>query len=110
MGWFEQVDPISRITSINQHQARPSADGRYRFILAHDDPSVPNWLDTANHADGLLTFRWFWPESDPTPTSRVVKLAAVRDVLPDDTPPIGAAERGEDVRARKRHLAWRFRT
>ena len=110
MGWFEQVDPISRITSINQHQARPSADGRYRFILAHDDPGVPNWLDTANHTDGLLTFRWFWPESDPTPTSRVVKLAAVRDVLPGDTPPIGAAERSEDVRARKRHLAWRFRT
>ncbi|MGB0620386.1 MAG: hypothetical protein ACPGVZ_13060 [Myxococcota bacterium] len=110
MGWFEQVDPISRITSINQHQARPSSDGRYRFILAHDDPGVPNWLDTANHTGGLLTFRWFWPESDPTPTSRVVKLAAVRDVLPGDTPPIGAAERSEDVRARKRHLAWRFRT
>jgi len=110
MGWFEQVDPIRRITSINQHQAVPSADGNLRFVLAHADPGVPNWLDTADHRDGLLTFRWFWPEADPTPTSRVVKLADVRDALPAETPTIDAQARREEIRARKQHLAWRFRT
>ena len=110
MGWFEQVDPIHRITSINQHQAIRSGDGQIRFVLAHEDPGVPNWLDTAGHRDGLLTYRWFWPESDPTPSSRVVKLADVRAALPPDTPTVDAAARREDVRARKRHLAWRFRT
>lgn len=110
LGWFEQVDPIHRITSINQHQAVPSSDGRVRFVLAHDDPGVPNWLDTGLHASGLLTYRWFWPESDPNPTSRVVERAALREALPADTPEVDAATRRAEIRARKRHLAWRFRT
>jgi len=110
LGWFEQVDPIHRITSINQHQAIPSRDGLVRFVLAHSDPGVPNWLDTGQHHDGLLTYRWFWPESDPTPTARVIPLTAVRDALPADTPSIDAAARRAEIRARKAHLAWRFRT
>ncbi|HPG24224.1 MAG: hypothetical protein H6748_19780 [Spirochaetaceae bacterium] len=110
LGWFEQVDPIHRITSINQHQAIPSADGRVRFVLAHTDPGVPNWLDTGDHREGLLTYRWFWPESDPTPTARVLPLAEIADALPGDTPRVDAAARRAEIAARKAHLAWRFRT
>ncbi len=110
LGWFEQVDPIHRITSINQHQAVPSEDGQIRFVLAHRDPGVPNWLDTGEHREGLLTYRWFWPESDPTPTARVIPLAEVLRALPADTPRIDAHARRAEIRARKAHLAWRFRT
>ena len=110
MGWFEPVDAIHRITSINQHQARPSADGRIRLVLAHVDPGVPNWLDVGGHEVGLCTYRWFWPERDPEMSTHVVPLADLADALPKDTPRVTPAERAEDVRARKRHLAWRFRT
>lgn len=110
MGWFEPVDAIHRVTSINQHQAQASPDGRYRFVLAHADPGVPNWLDVGGHEVGLCTYRWFWPERDPEMSARVVPLAEIAKVLPADTPQVSAAERKEDIRARKRHLAWRFRT
>ncbi|MDJ0847967.1 MAG: hypothetical protein QNK04_06310 [Myxococcota bacterium] len=110
LGWFEPVDPVHRITSINQHQARPGRDGQLRFVLAHRDPAVPNWLDTAGHRNGLLTYRWFWPESDPSPTARVLPLRQLGDALPADTPEVDAAERRADIAARKAHLAWRFRT
>ena len=110
LGWFEQVDPIHRITTINQHQAVPSSDGQIRLVLSHKDPGVPNWLDTAEHREGLLTFRWFWPKSDPSPHSRVLPLEEVRASLPADTPSIDKATRRAEVRARKAHLAWRFRT
>ncbi len=110
LGWFEQVDPIHRITSINQHQAVVGPDGRVRFVLAHADPGVPNWLDTGDHAAGLLTYRWFWPESDPTPSTRVVPFADVRAALPPETPTVDAAARRAEIGARKAHLAWRFRT
>jgi hypothetical protein len=109
-GWFEQVDPIHRITSINQHQAKLCADGRVRLVVAGTDPGVPNWLDTAGHRDGLLTFRWFWPKSDPTMSTRVVKRADVRDAFPKDTPTIDGETRRAEIRQRKEHLAWRFRT
>ena len=98
------------ISSINQHQAVRSSDGRVRLVVAHGDPGVPNWLDTGGHAIGLLTFRWFWPNSDPSPVTRVVGLDELASVLPADTPKVDARQRAEDVRARKAHLAWRFRT
>lgn len=109
MGWYEQPDPVHRISSINQHQARIDADGRARFVVAARDPGCPNWLDTADHPEGLLTFRWFWPKTDPSPTTKVVALAEVARHLPADTPPIDAAQRRAEIRARMRHLAWRFR-
>lgn len=110
LGWFEAVDPIHRITSINQNQAYVGSDGRARFVIAHEDPGVPNWLDTARHRNGLCTYRWFWPENDPTPTTRVVGREQLRELLPRDTPRIDPATRREEVRARRRHLGWRFRT
>ena len=109
LGWFEQVDPVHRITSINQHQAVPNSDGRIRVVLAHEDPGVPNWLDTAEHRNGLLTYRWFWPKSDPTPTTRVVPFAELAAALPTDTRRVDPAARRAEIDARKAHLAWRFR-
>ncbi|MEZ4217712.1 MAG: DUF1214 domain-containing protein [Myxococcota bacterium] len=110
MGWFEPVDPVHRITSINQRQAHVDGDGRVRVVVAHADPGAPNWLDTGGHRDGLLTFRWFWPRSDPSPTTRVARLDEVDALLPQGSPRVGPDERRRDVARRKAHLAWRFRT
>lgn len=110
LGWFEQVDPIHRISSINHTQAHVDADGRVRLVLAHDDPGVANWLDTGGHRDGLLTFRWFWPNSDPSPLTRVVKHGEVVGLMPNDAPNVTPETRREEIRSRREHLAWRFRT
>ena len=110
LAWFEQVDPIHRVTSINQHQAVLSSDGLVRFVLAHEDPGVPNWLDTGDHEKGLLTYRWFWPESDPSPRTQVLPASCVANYLPDDTPRVDPAARRAEIDDRKAHLAWRFRT
>jgi hypothetical protein len=110
LGWFEQVDPVHRITSLNQRQLRVNADGRVRVALAHEDPGVPNWLDTGGHREGLLTFRWFWPRSDPSPRTRVVKQRELSRLWPAGTPVIDAEARRRELRARQEHLAWRFRT
>ncbi len=110
LGWFEPVDPVHRITSLNQHQAHVDGDGRVRFVLAHEDPGVPNWLDVGGHREGLLTYRWFWPESDPNVETRVLPLAEVSRALPEGTPRVDAEARRTELRERRQHLAWRFRT
>jgi len=110
MGWFEQPEPVHRITTINHDQAHVDSDGRVRFVVSRDDPGCRNWLDTADHPEGLLTFRWFWPKADPRPTTRVVKRSEVASALPADSPRVAPAERRADIRARMRHLAWRFRS
>jgi hypothetical protein len=111
LGWWEALEYGSRITSLNHTQTRVSDDGRLRVVVAHDDPGVPNWLDTEGRREALLTLRWFWPTGDaPTRASRVVKFDEIRAALPPDTPTVHAAARGEEIRRRRDHIAWRFRT
>ena len=110
LAWFELVEPAGRITSLNHRQAGVSSDGRVRVVVSARDPGVPNWLDTGGRRAGLLTLRWFWPRSDPTPATRVVPADEVRSVLPGDAPQVSAADRRQEMARRREHLAWRFRT
>ncbi len=110
LGWFEPVDAVHRISSINQVQAVVGGDGRLRVVLAHRDPGLPNWLDTGGLRAGLLTYRFFWPEQEPSPTTRVVAFDALGECFPPDTPRVDAEARHAEIARRKSHLAWRFRT
>jgi len=111
LGWWEALEYASRVTSLNHTQTRVSDDGRVRVVVAHEDPGVPNWLDTEGRREALLTLRWFWAIGDaPSPSTRVVKLARVRDALPVDTPVVDAGARRAEIAQRRAHLAWRFRT
>jgi hypothetical protein len=109
MHFFTPFD-FGRVTSLNHRQTRIGADGRVHFVLAHEDPGVPNWLDTMGRRGGLLNFRHFWGSALPTPETRLVPSADVRKALPPDTPTIDAATREHEIGARRDHLAWRFRT
>jgi len=110
LGWWEALEYASRVTSLNHTQTRISGDGRVRVVVAHDDPGVPNWLDTEGRREALLTLRWFWATGDPpSPTTAVVPLAEVHDVMPADTPAVDAEGRRAEIRARREHLAWRYR-
>jgi Protein of unknown function (DUF1214) len=108
-GWFELIDTADRVTSINHAQAAISADGRLRVVVAHEDPGVANWLDTGGRRAALLMFRWFWPEGEPAPTATVVKFDELSALLAGESA-VDAMERAEEVRRRREHLAWRFRS
>jgi hypothetical protein len=50
-------------------------DGRYRFVLAAEDPGVGDWLDTEGRPFGLLVMRFLHAEGEPElPTAEVVRL------------------------------------
>jgi len=105
--WFEGRDYANRQTSINNRQAVLDEDGRFRCVLAHEDPGVPNWLDTAGHTEGLLQYRWIWTRTNPRPACRTVKLADLHRHLPATTPRVSAAERARGIAVRRRHIARR---
>lgn len=73
--WMESLDYRYFRIHINKHTAQIDADGRVRIIIAHRDPGVPNWLQTAGHDRGTLCFRWVGASEIVHPTTRVVKLA-----------------------------------
>lgn len=76
--WEETVDWRERPTSVNRANAVRRADGRVRVVVAHADPGVPNWLDTACHPEGSIALRWFFATAPlPEADIRVVPLDQV---------------------------------
>lgn len=111
MAWFELVDIADRLSSLNHTQVPVDPDDRIRLVLSHRDPGVGSWLDASGRRTGLLTYRAFWTTGDvPTPVARVVPVDEVASVLPDGTARVSSEERAAQMTARRRHLAWRFRT
>ena len=104
--WFHSLDFSNRQTSLNSHQAHIDSDGRLRIVIAHSDPGVPNWLDTAGHGKGLLQYRWIWTRNNPQPAGRILKFSELSGALPADTPQITSAERRQRIAQRQQHL-WR---
>jgi hypothetical protein len=51
-------------------------DGSFRIVLSHQNPGVPNWLDTEGRPFGLVFWRYMLPIGPiTTPAAAVVKLA-----------------------------------
>nr|WP_283251089.1 DUF1214 domain-containing protein [Rhabdothermincola salaria] len=110
MTWFELIDITERQSSLNHAQVAVDGDGHVRLVVSHTDPGVANWLDAGGRAGGLLSLRCFWATSAPDAHATVMPVAEVVDHLPPGTATVDAATRAETMRARRRHLAWRFRT
>ncbi len=77
-------------------------------VIAHRDPEVPNWLDTAGRNRGSNAARFLLAESAPVPKLQAVKLADLRSELPADTPRIDAATRTAGLERRRRALYHRY--
>jgi hypothetical protein len=107
--WFGTMDYTNRVTSLNGQQLRADADGRVRVVIAHRDPGVPNWLDTAGHLEGLIQYRYIWTKNDPEPSARIVHEGDVRAALPPGTPRVSPEERRRTIARRQAHVAWRER-
>jgi hypothetical protein len=107
--YFNALEYVYRLSSLNGHTAAISSDGRFRAVIALEDPGVPNWLDPAGYTEGGIYGRWYDCDSEPTPTIKRVKLAELRDHLPADTPVVTSEERAEQLRRRVRACQRRRR-
>lgn len=106
---FNALEYVYRLSSLNGHNAYISADGCFRAVIALDDPGVPNWLDPGGYTEGGIYGRWFDCSSTPTPIIKRVKLAELRQHLPEDTPVVTARERADQLRRRVRACQRRRR-
>jgi hypothetical protein len=99
--YFNAIEFVYRQTSLNGHSARLDSDGRFRAVISHEDPGVPNWLDTGGFSEGTIFGRWTQCDSNPLPELKKVKLADVRAHLPAETPEISSDRRLELLRDRR---------
>ncbi|MCY3698137.1 MAG: DUF1214 domain-containing protein [Gemmatimonadetes bacterium] len=73
--WMESLDYRYHTIHTNKHLAHHEEDGSIRIVVSHEDPGLPNWLDTAGHASGTMCFRWIRAKEHPQPRTRLVKLS-----------------------------------
>jgi hypothetical protein len=106
--YFNAVEYVYRVSSLNESTAKPSSDGKLRAVISLEDPGVPNWLDPAGFKEGTIYGRWYGCDVNPVPSIARVPLSGLRDQMPSDTPVITSAERAAERRARV-HAAQRRR-
>lgn len=107
--WMTSMDYRYHFSSLNSSQAQAEADGCVRIVVSDVDPQAPNWLDTAGHRQGLVINRWVDPVEgeDPLPATRVVKVAALGEVLAGGKQ-MSAQSRAEQRRRLRRGVDNRF--
>ncbi|MGD9472456.1 MAG: hypothetical protein AB7G24_10745 [Novosphingobium sp.] len=106
---WNSIDWMNRQSSLNGGQALVDADGRFRAVIAIDDPGVPNWLDPGGNSAGAIMLRWTGASSGPEPTLRLADIADLRALLPSDTPLVTPEQREAQLRARRRGAQMRRR-
>lgn len=106
--WWESLDYIHALGSINRFQASTDPDGMIRIVIAHQDPGILNWLDTGGHTEGAIMVRY--QRGAPSPMPRIIHTSQVE--LTRLIHPLAAranAElRAKNLEQRRRHVARRW--
>jgi Protein of unknown function (DUF1214) len=112
--WGESLDFANHQSSLNGFQAERDPDGGLRYVVAHRDPGVPNWLDTTGQPEGFMALRWAYSEKPPqekwpTVVARKLRFEEIRAALPASTRSVTTDERRARIRVRQEHVQRRYR-
>ena len=112
--WGESHDFANHQSSLNGFQAEVDQDGALRWVIAHRDPGVPNWVDTTGHREGFMAPRWTYSETPPAerwPTihAKKVRFDEIRGHLPEGVRTVSPEERARRIRVRQEHVRRRYR-
>lgn len=79
--WMESLDYRYHTICISKGNAEYEADGSVKVIVAHKDPGLKNWLNTCDHLEGTICWRWYRLAKEGTaiqPTCEVVKWDSLK--------------------------------
>ncbi len=106
--WWETIDYGNRQSSLNGHQTAVDDDGKVRVVVAHQDPGVANWLDTAGHSGGAIILRCVRTDTAPVPSVEVVPFERLAEKLPDGTRRVSPDQRAAVIQMRREAVSRRF--
>ena len=74
--YMQSLDYRWHRVSLNAAEIAFEPDGSFKLVVAHRNPGLPNWLDTAGHREGVVFCRWLQADALPEqPTTRLVTIA-----------------------------------
>src|SRR5262245_54611491 len=98
--WGMSMDFWSRSSSMNDTQSVANPDGSQSYVVSIQDPGVHNWVDTLGLHEVQLLHRWQLlpqtpdgPGGDPWAKAELVKVADLKEVLPEGTTWVTPEER-----------------
>ncbi|MCY4426750.1 MAG: DUF1214 domain-containing protein [Halieaceae bacterium] len=103
--WSKSLDFTHKQTDVNMARAVIDVDGKFRAVVAHQDPGVPNWLDPVSRKEFTIVFRNYRETGDSRiapPTVKRVKFSEIRDQLPSQTAEISTEERERQLDRRRK--------
>jgi len=74
--WMESLDYRYHNICINKQGAHYEPDGSLRIAVSHGNPGIPNWIETADHQEGTMCWRWYRIHQNSQaiqPSCRIVK-------------------------------------
>lgn len=111
--WGESLEFGSHQSSLNGVQGQRDADNIYRYVIAHNDPGVANWVDTTGQPEGYMSVRWAYTEKPkdklPWADAKKVKFDEVSAHLPAATQRVTPEERRRQIAIRQEHVQRRYR-
>lgn len=75
--WMQSLDYQHRQSALHNHQIEV-VDGRYRAVVAAEDPGMANWLDSSQHPEGIFSVRYQLSGEQPPPMVKLMKLSELR--------------------------------
>ncbi|MBJ18227.1 MAG: hypothetical protein GY910_04995 [bacterium] len=109
--WFEGLDFVNQLTSLNNRQARLSPDGVYRFVISMRDPGVANWLDASGAPQGQMMLRWQGVGAltrAHEPKVELLPFDSIASHFPSDEPSFDAAARRVQIAERQEAIERRY--
>jgi hypothetical protein len=106
--WWETIEYGSHQSSLNGHQVSVDEDGLVRAVIAHEDPGVANWLDTAGHSAGPVIVRYVRTEDAPVPAVTLLSVGDLGSALPVGTRRVTPDERSSVIDRRRLAVSRRF--
>lgn len=110
--WLLSHDYTRNTSCLNQRQAVPDDDDRYRLVVSATDPGVHNWLDDGGAGLGTILVRWqgipAGADLAGAVSTRVVPLDALREELPASTKYLSPEAREKQRRERWRNYNHRL--
>ncbi|KHK89189.1 DUF1214 domain-containing protein [Novosphingobium malaysiense] len=100
--FWDTLDFNHHQTGLNGHQVRIDSDGKVRFVIAHTDPGIHNWLDPMGLPLGQCMYRWYDGTVSGGPQAKLVPVSEIDAHLPADTARVNGDERKAAIRARSR--------
>lgn len=106
--FFNSMDFRYRPVSYTPSRTAVDDDGKVRFVLAHTDPGVHNWIDTQGFSRGNLTYRNLLGEQAAHFSTVLVKHTELQTRLPKDTHYVSTEERQVQLQERFRGIQRRY--